>query len=74
MSKDIRYIKHVQDLYDHCGGVMRIAADLKVHSRTIERWNKHGIPDSYWNLLSKLYGVTPLELFKLNGKLRGYRC
>ena len=65
-------IKHMQDLYELGGGVMRVAADLKVHSRTVERWREHGIPDKFWEPLHKLYGVTPFELFRLNAKIRGY--
>ena len=64
----------MQDVYDLArGGVMEIAYTLKVHYRTVERWRLHGVPDSYWSELHRIYGVTPYELFKLNGKIRGYR-
>lgn len=65
-------IKHMEDVYEIGGGVMRIAADLEVHSRTVERWREFGIPDKFWDKLHKLYGITPFELFRLNAKIRGY--
>jgi hypothetical protein len=69
MKKEIR---HINDLYDKCGGVMQIASDFKVHSRTVERW-RLGIPEHYWAKLDDLYGIKPYECFKLNAKLKGYR-
>jgi len=68
---DTREIKHVQDIYSRAkGGVMEIAYKLGVHSRTVERWPKHGIPDKYWAKLAKLYGVLPIECYEINAKLR----
>ena len=68
-------IKYVQDIYDLAkGGSMEIAYKLQVHSRTVERWPRQGIPDKYWQQLHELYGVTPLECFKLNARIRGYRA
>jgi transposase-like protein len=63
-------INTVQDVYDLGGGVMQVAADLKVHSRTIERWVKEGIPERYHIDLCDLYGCTPIELYKLSLKIR----
>lgn len=74
MSKNkIIKINNIQNLYDLGGGVMQIAADLKVHSRTVERWREFGVPESYHIRLSELYGATPIELYKLSLKIRGYK-
>lgn len=63
-------INSIDDVYNLGGGVMRIAADLKVHSRTIERWASEGVPEKYHLDLCDLYGCAPLELYKLSLKMR----
>lgn len=74
MSPIPRDIKHIQDIYKLArGGVAEIAYKLKKHPRTVERWVECGIPDTYWPRLYDLYGVLPIECFKLNAKIRGYR-
>lgn len=74
MSKfKVTKIADIQDVYDMGGGVMQIAADLKIHSRTVERWREYGVPESYHIRLSELYGMTPVELYKLSLKIRGYK-
>jgi len=50
----------------------QIAADLDKHQRTIDRWREAGVPESYHIKLAKLYGVDPLDLYKLSLKIRGY--
>lgn len=64
-------INSIQDVYDLGGGIMQIAADLKVHSRTVERFRKVGINPKYYDKLSDLYGCTPIELFNLTRKIQG---
>lgn len=66
-------INNIQDLYNLAGSVQRIAADLNVHQVTVERWREYGIPESYHIRLSELYGATPIELYKLSLKIRGYK-
>jgi hypothetical protein len=70
MSKKIN---NMQDVYQACGGVMRIAADLGVHSRTIERWREVGIAEKYHAVLAEKYGLFPIELYKLSQKIRNAR-
>lgn len=68
-------IKHAEDIFSLAkGGVVEIAYKLGCHTRTVERWPKHGVPDKYWPKLHELYGVTPYECFRLNAKIRGYRA
>lgn len=70
MQKEIKY---VQDIYDLApGGIVEIAYKMSCHPITVERWRQFGVPDKYWDLLHKHYGITPFELFRLNSKIRGY--
>lgn len=70
----MREIRHAQDIYDLAkGGVTEIAYKLKVHPRTVERWSKFGIPESYWPKLHELYGVMPIQCFKLNERMKRYK-
>lgn len=69
----ITNITSVQDIHDRAkGGIAEIAYKLSVHPKTIERWPKCGIPDKYWSVLEKLYGVTPFECFRINAKIKRY--
>lgn len=72
-SKPIK-LNTIQDLCDLAGSLQQIAADLKVHQKTIERWREAGIPEKYHIRLCELYGATPFELYKLSLKIRGYKA
>lgn len=66
----IQDIKHAQDIYDlEPRGIIGIAYKLNCHPRTVERWAKFGIPESYWAKLHQLYSITPYELFRFNEKI-----
>lgn len=63
-------ISNIQDLFDMAGGAVKIAAYLKLHQYTVERWRLSGIPDKYHDSLCKKYGATPYELYSLSQKIR----
>ncbi len=67
-------INHIQDLFSMAkGGVTEIAYKLGLHYRTIENWRVAGVPSKYHEKLNKLYGATPIELYKLTQKIRARR-
>lgn len=72
-TKKITKINNMQDLYDLAGSATQIAADLKIHQYTVERWKISGIPLKYWDSLADHYGATPVELYKLSQKIRSFR-
>jgi hypothetical protein len=66
-------IDSIDDLFSLAGSVQQIAADLNKHQRTIERWREKGVPEEYHIRLNELYGVTPIDLYKLSLKIRGFK-
>lgn len=68
--KKPRKLNTMQDLYELAGSSVQIAAALKLHQYTVERWKVAGIPHKYYEPLCELYGVAPYELFKLSNKVR----
>lgn len=69
-SKKITTVKQIYSLAD--GGITEIAYRLGVCAKTVESWPQRGIPDTYWERLRQLYGVSPSACFRINGKIRGY--
>ncbi len=70
MKKNNSKLNNMQDLYNLAGSSVQIAASLKLHQYTVERWKVAGIPYKYYDKLCDLYDVTPFELFKLSNKAR----
>jgi hypothetical protein len=64
------YMKTLEDIYNVARGAAQMAADLGVHQFTVERWRRTGIPLKYWELLIKLYALTPAQLFLIDKKCR----
>lgn len=63
-------IKHAQDIYNlEPLGAIGIAAKLRVHQKTVERWAFYGVPETYWAFLRDEYGVTPFEIVRFNDKI-----
>jgi len=69
-TKKVNKIIQMQDLYELAGSAVQIAADLKIHQYTVERWKLTGVPVKYWQALIDKYGATPIELFNLSQKIR----
>lgn len=63
-------ITTVQEICDLAGSIQRLAADLNIHQLTIERWRKCGIPNKYHLILAEKYGIFPIDLIKMNKRLR----
>lgn len=73
--KNLHDISSVNDIYERDPQrVVGIAYKFKVGTRTIELWNRCGIPEKYWPLLDEHYGVPPICCFKINAKIKGYRA
>jgi hypothetical protein len=59
-------LKTYRDLYDHVrGGIKKIAYDLNLLERSVERWERYGHLEKYDEKLCELYGVTKIELRKM---------
>ena len=63
-------IKTIQDLCDVAGGIQIVAAACNVHQITVERWRKTGIPEKYHPLLADKFLIFPIDLVKINKRLR----
>lgn len=75
MSSKTSEVKYVQDIFAlAAGGSTEVAYKLGLHTRTVDHWPKRGIPDKYWDKLHKEFGITPIECFRLNAKIKGYRA
>ena len=73
MSK--KSIQSVQDIFSYAeGGVTEMAYKLGVQSRTLQNWSRYGINEKYWPKLYRLYGIAPIECFKINAKIKGYKA
>jgi hypothetical protein len=53
----------VHDILESCGGQAAVAYKLGgLHTHTVERWKRNGIPSKYWALLVKLARKASVEL------------
>ena len=62
-------MKNINELFIRAGGDIKVAVALDLHHLTVQRWRKHGIPLKYWEKLSKLYEITPAEIYAVNHKI-----
>lgn len=69
-QKKPKSIKYLQDVMDLAGGATKLAAQLDLHAFTVENWRRCGIPQKYWDVLYKLYDLTPAELFTVSKACR----
>lgn len=67
MTSKIR-IKTVYDLLESVGGAARLAARLKIHQFTVDRWIKNGVPVKYWKQIMELSGASPEVLYSVSQK------
>jgi hypothetical protein len=63
-------IRTIQDLSDLAGGLQIVAGACNVHQITVERWRKTGIPEKYHLILADKFGVLPIDLAKINKRIR----
>lgn len=63
-------LKNIQDLFTKAGGAIKIAAFLGIHQMSVDRWQKIGISQKWWEKLIKEYDVTPAELYVISKKAK----
>ena len=63
-------LNSIEDLFIKAGGSVDIAAFLRLHQWTVDRWVNLGIPRKHWKALSKKYKVTSFELHMITEKAR----
>ncbi len=63
-------IKNIEELFEIAGGAVHIAAKLKLHQVSVERWMEQGVPWKYWDELTKNYKITIEDLHEINKKIR----
>lgn len=64
-------IKSIKGLFELAGGSVHIAALLNLNQYTVDRWQRTGIPQKYWDTLTKKYGQTAETFHNLTKKARG---
>jgi hypothetical protein len=62
-------MKNINEFFIKAGGDIKVAVALGLHHLTVQRWRKHGIPLKYWEKLSRLYDITPAEIYTVNQKI-----
>lgn len=65
-------MKHtIDDIIDIAGGRKTVAYQMNLHSFSVQRWARTGIPAKYWDKLISLARernviITPNDLFEAN--------
>ena len=66
-------IQTYDDLIARAGTEEKLAIFFKMHTFSIQRWARNGIPNKYWEELIRKYEVTPAELYTVNQNIRKAR-
>jgi len=65
-------MKHtIEDIIEFAGGAKTVAYQMNIHTFSVQRWMRTGIPAKYWDKLISLARernvvVTPNDLFDAN--------
>lgn len=66
-------MKTVGEFIEHIGGSLKLAVKFNVNQYTVDRWRNTGIPQKYWDALSKSYKISFGELYTMSRNSRRVR-
>ncbi len=58
--------KNIKDLFEVAGNSTQLAASLNVQAFTVENWKRRGIPQKYFAHISKKYGISIEDIYKIS--------
>lgn len=65
-----RQIKSVEDLLMEHGGCAEIGKKLDISPWNVIKWKERGIPQKFWDQITKHYNVTIGELYSISKKAK----
>ncbi len=67
-------MKTIEDLFRRVGGSVQIAAELNLNQYSVDRWEKTGVPEKHWKMLTEFAQIPITYLHEINEGIRAKRA